>query len=134
MKRKWVTILTNFLRLLFVIIGANIFLSTLFSLFSSNFLKSFLDFSFFFSLISLTIGASLFVIEGGFFNGVRYSVKKWRKSSKEGKYIASFDDLDDTKEAYEEYPKKSVFTWTHPLLVGGGILTLTTAVIAFMIS
>lgn len=127
-------ILTNFLRLLFVIIGINVIFSILFSLFSSKFLKSLLDYSFFFSLISLTVGASLFVIEGGFFNGIRYSVKKLRKSSKEGEYIASFDDLDDTKEAYEEYPKKSVFTWTYPLLVGGGILAFATSVIAFVIN
>ncbi|PAQ14387.1 hypothetical protein CD798_10995 [Bacillaceae bacterium SAOS 7] len=134
MERKWGTILKTFLRLLFIVIGFNIIFSILFSLFSSNFLKNLLDSSFFFSLISLTVGASLFVIEGGFFNGIRYSVKKLRKSSKEGEYIASFDDLDDTKEVYEEYPKKSVFTWTYPLLVGGGILTLATSIIAFVIS
>ncbi len=80
------------------------------------------------------MGASLFVIEGGFFNGIRYSFKKVRKSSKEGEYIASFDDLDDTKEVYEEYPKKRVFIWTYPLLAGGGIVALASFIAAFVIS
>ncbi|WP_338753562.1 DUF3899 domain-containing protein [Bacillus sp. FJAT-52991] len=128
------TTLTKFLRLFFISIGINIIFSILFSLFSAHFFKSLIDYSFFFSLISLTVGASLFVIEGGFFNGIRYSFKKLRKSSKEGEYIASFDHLDDTKEIYEEYPKQRVFTWTYPLLAGGGVIALATLIIAFIIS
>ncbi|KAB7704987.1 DUF3899 domain-containing protein [Bacillus aerolatus] len=114
----------------FMISGIIIISSAVFSLFSSIFFKNFLDYAFLFSLLCVTAGACLFVIEGGFFSGISYSFKNFRKSTKEGRYIAEFDHLDKTGNIHEEHAKKKRFKWTYPLLAGGGLILIATFVIA----
>ncbi|WP_182917101.1 DUF3899 domain-containing protein [Bacillus sp. PK3_68] len=111
-----------------------IILSVVYALFSSVFFRSFLDFAFLSSLFSVTAGAFLFVLEGGFFNSIGHSFKLFRKSTKEGKYIAEFDDLDHTNSLYEEHSKKRSYQWTYPLLTGGGWIVLVTFVLALISS
>ncbi|KKB43216.1 DUF3899 domain-containing protein [Bacillus thermotolerans] len=108
--------------------GFIIVLALIFSFASSSFWRSLLDYSFLFSLLCATAGAFLFVLERGFFNGIIYSSKIFRKSTKEGEYASSFDDLDDTGAFHEEHTKLRAYKWTFPLLVSGGaFLILTTA-------
>lgn len=106
--------------------------SALLSLFSAVFLRGFVDYAFLSALFCTTIGAFLFVLEGGFFQAIRFSFKNYRKTTKEGKYIAKFDNLDDTRELYEEQSQNKPYKWTSPLLAGGGFMMIVTLIIAFL--
>ncbi|KMY53213.1 hypothetical protein AC623_03780 [Bacillus sp. FJAT-27231] len=122
----------KFLQRFLIISACIIILSVVYALFSTVFFRSFLDFAFLSSLFCVTAGAFLFVLEGGFFNSINHSFKLFRKSTKEGQYIAEFDDLDDTNSPHEEYPKKKRHQWTYPLLSGGGWIALATFVLALI--
>lgn len=124
----------KFLQRLLIISICIIILSIVYASFSTVFFRSFLDFAFLSALLCMTVGAFLFVLEGGFFNGMSYSFKIFRKSTKEGKYIAEFDDLDNTGSLYEEQAKKKSYQWTYPLLASGGWIVLATFVLAFVSS
>ncbi len=78
------------------------------------------------------IGSFSFVIEAGFFNGIVYSFKRFRKSTKEGSFFAQYDDLDDTKEIHEEYVVKKQFTMTRPFLYVGLLMVVGTTIISYV--
>ncbi|MBM7647548.1 hypothetical protein JOC78_000469 [Bacillus ectoiniformans] len=114
-----------------MIIGLILVTSLAGSLFLDPFLLSFLNISFFISLFVTMLGASLFVVEKGFFNGITYSFKRLRRSSSEGKYISQFDSLDDTEDIHIEHPKQRIYKWTYPLLAGGGFIAVLDILIAY---
>jgi hypothetical protein len=83
-------------------------------------------------MLFLCLGAFLFIMEQGFFNGISYAFKRFRKNTKKGKYVSQFDDLDETKEIYEEYNVKRSYSITKPLLLVGGGSFLLSLVVSFL--
>jgi hypothetical protein len=88
-------------------------------------LLSFINTSFLLSLPLLILGGFLFVYEGGFFNGLIYSYRRLRRSTKMGKYVAQFDNLDDEPVV----PKN--FSVTKPIIFSGLLIFLLTLIVAY---
>ncbi|MGM0753460.1 MAG: DUF3899 domain-containing protein [Bacillota bacterium] len=84
-----------------------------------NLLLSIIDSLFIIGITYAVIGALLYIIQKGFFNGIVYALKRFRKSTKQGKYISQFDDLDETKDAHEEYGHKRSYSITKSFLIVG---------------
>ncbi|WP_456271808.1 DUF3899 domain-containing protein [Bacillus sp. AK031] len=91
-----------------------------------------INISFLIGMCVLVIGALMKVVESGFFNGIQYAFKRFRKSTKEGKYIAQFDDLDNTKDAHEEYNQVRSFSLTLPFLLSGGIAVAADLIASYL--
>ncbi|TYS15830.1 DUF3899 domain-containing protein [Rossellomorea vietnamensis] len=91
-----------------------------------------INISFLIGMGFLVIGGLMKVVESGFFNGIQYAFKRFRKSSKEGSYIAQFDDMDDTNEAYKEFNKRDTYPLTMPLLLSGGIAVAADLAVSYL--
>jgi hypothetical protein len=90
-------------------------------------LLTFINISFLFSLPLLILGGFLFVYEGGFFNGLIYSYRRLRHSTKMGKYVAQFDNLDN------EPIVPKAFSVTKPIFFSGLLIFLLTLIVAYLI-
>ncbi|MBA2872115.1 cell division protein FtsB [Anoxybacillus calidus] len=88
-------------------------------------LLTFINISFLLSLPLLMLGGFLFVYEGGFFNGLIYSYRRLRRSTKMGKYVAQFDHLD------HESVVPMTFSVTKPIFFSGLLIFLFTLIIAY---
>ncbi len=79
------------------------------------------------SLLLLSAGGSLFVLQGGMFNGIIFGFKRFfHRMSKVGEYTREFDPQSDLVEPFH-------FSATVPLLFSGGILFLLTLVVSFIL-
>ncbi len=86
-----------------------------------NLLLSIIDSLFIIGIAYVAIGALLYIIQKGFFNGIVYALKRFRNSTKQGKYISQFDDLDEAKEPHEEYNVERSYSITRSFLLVGSI-------------
>ncbi|MEI5906526.1 DUF3899 domain-containing protein [Bacillus spongiae] len=121
-------------RILWLIIGIFI-ISFLYSFFSNlPFLIAFVNSFFVMGLLLLMIGSFTFVVEKGFFNGIIYSIKRFRKSTQAGKFFSKYDNLDSTKPIHEEYLVKRTVSITQPFLIVGGLLTFISIVAAYYLA
>ncbi|WP_421384190.1 DUF3899 domain-containing protein [Bacillus salacetis] len=91
-----------------------------------------INISFLIGMGLLTAGGLMKVVESGFFNGIQYAFKRFRKSTKEGSYISKFDDMDETKEAHEEYNRKNNFALTIPFLLSGSIAVIADLIVSYL--
>ncbi|MCA1056744.1 DUF3899 domain-containing protein [Rossellomorea aquimaris] len=87
-----------------------------------SFTLSLLDGLFIVGMIQLIIGAFLYIFQKGFFNGIIYSLKRFRRSTSQGRYLSQFDDIDSTKEAHEEISAERSYKITAALLLTGILL------------
>ncbi|HEU5139084.1 MAG TPA: DUF3899 domain-containing protein [Bacillales bacterium] len=82
------------------------------------------------SLILIIVGASMLVVQGGFFNGISYSFKRfYRKSLKSTEGFE--DEVDDNEEDYR--PTQRTFSFTFPALIVGILLFLLTLALSYTI-
>ncbi|MGM0844310.1 MAG: DUF3899 domain-containing protein [Bacillota bacterium] len=108
-------------------------ISAVLSFFSGDdFLLEIINISFLIGMGLLVIGGMMKVVESGFFNGIQYSFKRFRKSTKEGSYISQFDDMDDTNEAHEEFNKKDTYALTVPFLLSGSIAVGADLIVSYL--
>ncbi|PFG07045.1 DUF3899 domain-containing protein [Bacillus sp. es.034] len=98
------------------------------SLQEKDLLLSIIDSLFIIGIAYISIGALLYIFGKGFFNGIVYALKRFRNSTKQGKYISQFDDLDEMNEAHEEYGVQRSYSITKSFLLTGG-LTLVLSII-----
>ncbi|OIU72514.1 hypothetical protein BHE18_07790 [Rossellomorea aquimaris] len=84
-------------------------------------------------MIYLIFGGFLYIFQKGFFNGIVYSLKRFRRSTAQGKYVSQFDDLDDTKEAHEELSVIRSYRVTRSLLVIGGLLLIISLALSYLL-
>ncbi|MBN8192454.1 DUF3899 domain-containing protein [Bacillus sp. NTK074B] len=115
---------------LFYIITLLFFISAVVvaSLQEKNPLLSIIDSLFIIGIIYMCLGSLLYIFENGFFNGIVYAIKRFRKSTKLGKYTSEFDELDETKEVHEEFSIKRSYSITKSLL-GLGAVTLVLSIV-----
>ena len=116
------------LRLTFYIILSSIIGAAILNLFSSApSLLNLLDRWFLISMVLLIIGASLFVVQGGFFNGLIFSFKRFtNRMTKQGQYASEFDHGSEMVEDMH-------FSITMPFLLAGIIQLFITFVWSFML-
>lgn len=77
------------------------------------------------SLLLLMVGASLWVLQGGMFDGFIYSFKRFfERTNKAGMYAAEIDRGNEFKGSYR-------FGITYPLLLSGGFLFLAAYAVSF---
>ncbi|WP_249661560.1 DUF3899 domain-containing protein [Lysinibacillus fusiformis] len=78
------------------------------------------------SLTSTIVGASLVVVQGGLFNGIAYSFKRFfARVTKNGVYAFELDgDL--------EYVHAPTYTFTYPLLLAGILGCSVTAILSIV--
>lgn len=98
-----------------------------------NLLLSIIDSLFIIGITYVAAGSLLYIFEKGFFNGIVYALKRFRNSTKQGKYISQFDELDETKEAHEEYGMKRSFSITRAVLVVGSITLLFSIALSYLL-
>ncbi|MBM7693959.1 hypothetical protein JOC77_003403 [Peribacillus deserti] len=109
-----------------IITGINIFVSLLLAFFGENtYYISFMNCLFFIGLFYIVIGAFLFVVEGGFFNGIIFSMKNFLKLDKLGAYVAQFDDADLEATGY---PSQKKYNITLPFLISGLLCCLASLI------
>jgi hypothetical protein len=107
---------------------AIVLLALIITLIQGNFsLLNLINNSFLLSLPLLMIGGFLYVYEGGFFNGIAYSYRRLRRSTKMGKYVAQFDNLDEQPVV----PKS--FSVTKPMIFSGLLIFSLTLIAAYLI-
>ncbi len=98
-----------------------------------NLLLSIIDSLFIIGITYVAAGSLLYIFEKGFFNGIVYALKRFRNSTKQGKYLSQFDDLDETKEAHEEYAVKRSFSITRSVLIVGSITLLLSVALSYLL-
>ncbi|MDT9023590.1 MULTISPECIES: DUF3899 domain-containing protein [Rossellomorea] len=98
-----------------------------------NPLLSTIDSLFIIGITYVAAGSLLYIFEKGFFNGIVYALKRFRNSTKLGKYISQFDDLDETKGAHEEYGVKRSFSITRSVLIVGSITLLLSIALSYLL-
>ncbi|WP_226676630.1 DUF3899 domain-containing protein [Rossellomorea aquimaris] len=103
------------------------------SLQEKNLLLSIIDSLFVIGIVYVSLGALLYIFEKGFFNGIVYAFKRFRNSTKQGKYISQFDELDDTKEAHEEFTAKRSYSITTSLLTFGALTLVLSVVLTYLL-
>lgn len=84
-------------------------------------------------MIYLVKGAFLYVFQKGFFNGIVYSLKRFRRSTAQGKFLSQFDDIDTTKNAHEEFTVVRSYKITSTLLIIGSSFLLISLVLSYII-
>ncbi|WP_409291816.1 DUF3899 domain-containing protein [Peribacillus sp. SCS-37] len=100
-----------------IVFLAAILLSAVFAFFGAyKYSTSFLNALFFIGLFLVMAAAFLFVVEGGFFNGIIFSMKNFLKLDRLGAYVAQFDteELDKTG-----YPVNRKYSLTLPFFLAG---------------
>ncbi|CAN7463751.1 DUF3899 domain-containing protein [Rossellomorea sp. LjRoot5] len=103
------------------------------SLQEKDLLLSIIDSLFVIGIAYISIGALLYIFERGFFNGIVYALKRFRNSTKQGKYISQFDDLDEMKEAHEEYGVQRSYSITKSFLLIGGVTLILSIVMTYLL-
>ncbi|XXM73887.1 DUF3899 domain-containing protein [Lysinibacillus sphaericus] len=98
-----------------------------------TYLLSLINSMFITGMIHSIFGAFLYIFQKGFFNGIVYSLKRFRRSTAQGKYVSQFDDLDDTREAHEELSMIRSYRVTRSLLVIGGILLIVSLALSYLL-
>ncbi|BCB03035.1 DUF3899 domain-containing protein [Bacillus sp. KH172YL63] len=96
-------------------------------------LLSFIDSLFIVGITYVATGGLLFIFQKGFFNGIIYSLKRFRNSTKQGKFISQFDDLDETKEAYEEYGVQRSYSITKSILMVGSVAFILSIALSYLL-
>ncbi|WP_409254291.1 DUF3899 domain-containing protein [Bacillus sp. SCS-153A] len=118
---------------MFLIILTIYFLSAFLTLFyDDGLVLGIINISFLIGMGLLVTGGLMKVVESGFFNGINYAFKRFRKSTKEGSYISKFDDMDETQEAHEEYNKQKNFSLTVPFLLSGSITVTADLAVSYL--
>ncbi|WP_409294740.1 DUF3899 domain-containing protein [Peribacillus sp. SCS-26] len=100
-----------------IVFLATILLSAVFAFLGGyTYFVSFMNALFFNGLFLIMAAAFLFVVEGGFFNGIIFSMKNFLKLDRLGAYVAQFDteELDKT-----EYPVNKKYSFTLPFFLAG---------------
>ncbi|MBW3111961.1 MULTISPECIES: DUF3899 domain-containing protein [Bacillaceae] len=103
------------------------------SLQEKNLLLSIIDSLFVIGIVYVSLGALLYIFEKGFFNGIVYAFKRFRNSTKQGMYISQFDELDDTKEAHEEFTVKRSYSITKSLLTLGAFTLVLSVILSYLL-
>ncbi|MEI2663509.1 DUF3899 domain-containing protein [Rossellomorea sp. LJF3] len=103
------------------------------SLQEKDLLLSIIDSLFVIGIAYISIGALLYIFEKGFFNGIVYALKRFRNSTKQGKYISQFDDLDEMKEAHEEYGAQRSYSITKSFLLTGGLTLVLSIIMTYLL-
>jgi hypothetical protein len=98
-----------------------------------NLLLSIIDSMFVIGIAYISLGALLYIFEKGFFNGIVYALKRFRNSTKQGKYISQFDDLDEMKEAHEEYGVQRSYSITRSFLLIGGLTFALSILLSYLL-
>ncbi|MBH9966384.1 DUF3899 domain-containing protein [[Bacillus] enclensis] len=98
-----------------------------------TYMLSFINSLFIAGIIYFIAGAFLYIFQKGFFNGIIYSLKRFRRSTTQGKYVSQFDDLDDTKEAHVELSVIRSYRVTRSLLGLGGILLIISLALSYLL-
>ena len=96
-------------------------------------LLSIIDSLFIVGITYVIFGALLYIFEKGFFNGIVYALKRFRSSTKQGKFLSQFDDLDKTKEPHEEYGAERTFTITKPILLVGSLAFVLSIALSYLL-
>jgi hypothetical protein len=84
-------------------------------------------------MIYLILGAFLYIFQKGFFNGILYALKRFRRSTVKGKFLSQFDDIDTTKDAHEEFTVVRSYKITSILLIIGSSLLTISLVLSYII-
>ncbi|MGR3763541.1 DUF3899 domain-containing protein [Rossellomorea sp. NS-SX7] len=84
-------------------------------------------------MIYLITGAFLYIFQKGFFNGIVYALKRFRRSTTQGKFLSQFDDIDSTKEAHEEFTVVRSYKITRSLLIIGSSLLVLSLALSYLI-
>lgn len=107
-----------------------IFLCSLcYSLLSSHTvaLLTMINYMFMLSLACTIVGGSLFVVQGGFFNGIGYSFKRFfARVSKNGAYAYELD-------GNLEFIQAPTYSFTYPLLLAGTLGCLITTILSVVL-
>jgi Domain of unknown function (DUF3899) len=98
-----------------------------------NLLLSIVDSLFIIGITYVATGALLYIFQKGFFNGILYALKRFRNSTKHGKYISQFDKLDETKDAHEEYGMQRSYSITRSFLIGGTISLVLSIALSYLV-
>jgi hypothetical protein len=98
-----------------------------------NLLLSIIDSMFIIGIMYVAIGALLYIFQKGFFNGILYALKRFRNSTKQGKYISQFDKLDETKDAHEEYGMQRSYSITRSFLIVGTISLVLSIALSYLV-
>ncbi|MFC7784706.1 MULTISPECIES: DUF3899 domain-containing protein [unclassified Rossellomorea] len=98
-----------------------------------NLLLSIIDSLFIIGITYVAIGALLYIFQKGFFNGILYALKRFRNSTKQGKYISQFDTLDETKDAHEEYGMQRSYSITRSFLIVGTISLVLSITLSYLV-
>ncbi|MEG9296343.1 DUF3899 domain-containing protein [Mangrovibacillus sp. Mu-81] len=119
---------------IYLIAVAIIIVSLVYSLVQGNpLIISLLNSLFIAGMIYLVLGAFLYIFQKGFFNGIVYSLKRFRRSTVQGKYLSQFDDIDETKDAHEEFTVIRSFKITSTLLIIGSSMLIISLVLSYII-
>jgi hypothetical protein len=119
---------------IYLIAVAIMFVSLVYSLVQGNpLIISLLNSLFIAGMIYLVLGAFLYIFQKGFFNGIVYSLKRFRRSTVQGKYLSQFDDIDETKDAHEEFTVIRSFKITSTLLIIGSSMLIISLVLSYII-
>ncbi|WP_180955206.1 DUF3899 domain-containing protein [Peribacillus deserti] len=109
-----------------ILMGLNILASVVFAFFGENsYFISFMNSLFLIGLLYIVIGAFLFVVQGGFFNGIIFSMKNFLKLDRLGAYVAQFDDTDLKKTGY---PSQKSYSLTLPFFAAGILCCLVSLI------
>jgi hypothetical protein len=97
------------------------------------FILSLLNGLFVTGMIYLVIGAFMYIFQKGFFNGIVYALKRFRKSTTQGKFLSQFDDIDSTEEAHEEFTVIRSYKITRSLLIIGCVLLVISMALSYLL-
>jgi hypothetical protein len=97
------------------------------------FIISVLNSLFISGMIYLVLGAFLYIFQKGFFNGIVYALKRFRRSTLQGKYLSQFDDIDATKDAHEEFTVIRSYNITSTLLIIGSSMLIISLILSYII-
>ena len=103
--------------------------SLLYTFFSNQSLTmlTLINHTFLVSLACTSIGAALFVVQGGLFNGIAYSFKRFfARVSKNGAYAYELD-------GNLEFTQAPTYSFTYPLLLAGTLGCLITTILSVVL-
>ncbi|WP_175988423.1 DUF3899 domain-containing protein [Bacillus sp. Marseille-Q1617] len=119
---------------IYLIAGLILIISLVFSLVQGDpVILSILNSLFITGMIYLIIGAFLYIFQKGFFNGIVYALKRFRKSTVQGKFLSQFDDIDSTQEAHKEFTVVRSYKITRSLLIIGSSLLVISLGLSYLL-